>query len=411
MIRVVFKDLHPTTRRLLLARAWRSVGQGALIVDFALYLHALHWSGAAIGLLLSGAGFLGAALSIAIGVTSDRLRRKPFLLIYEGIALLGGVVALLTARPVPLATAAILNGFGRGANGAAGPFSPAEQAWLAEEVEPRRRGWVYSLNTALGFFGMGLGALFAILPAFWSGWLKGALAYRPMFALVIVASVANLVLLGRAREQYHGRVRDINFQEERRRTAPLRHRENRILGLLVFINAFNGLAIGLTGPLIAYWFMRRFHVGPASIAPVMAATFLITGVSSLLTGKLTERVGIIHSMVWARLVGLILLVLIPLAPVYWLASLCFILRSAFNRGSAGARQALAIGLVRDERRGLATSLNTVSFQMPQSVGPGIAGALLDLGRFPLPFYAAAVLQGIYLVAYARVFRRYEPGQI
>lgn len=402
-----FSDLYPATRRLLLARALRSVGQGALVVDFALYLNALHWSGIAIGLVLSGGGLFGAALSLLVGTVSDRLRRKPFLLVYEGIALLASLAALLTAQPLILGGAAIVGGFGRGANGAAGPFSPAEQAWLAEEVAPARRGVVYSLNTALGFFGMGLGALSAILPSIWGGWLGGALAYRPLFALVGLAAAGNLLLLGQAHEAYRGPERAADPQAQER-AAQIRRQENQILGKLVLINAFNGVAIGLTGPLISYWFALRFHVGPAAIAPVMAATFVLTGASSLLTGRLTERIGIVQSVIWARLVGLVLLVLLPLMPVYWLAALVYLLRSAFNRGSAGARQALTVGLVRDERRGLATSLNAVSFQVPQSVGPTIAGYLLDAGQFTLPFYAAVLLQGIYLVAYGRVFRDYEP---
>jgi len=51
------RDLHLTTHRLLMARALSSLGQGALVLDFALYLHALQWSGLAIGLLLSDAVF------------------------------------------------------------------------------------------------------------------------------------------------------------------------------------------------------------------------------------------------------------------------------------------------------------------------------------------------------------------
>jgi MFS family permease len=403
-----FGDLHPTTQRLLLARALRSIGQGALVVDFALYLHALQWSGIAIGLVLSGGGLFGAALSLLVGMVSDRLRRKPFLLAYEGIALLASVVALLTAQPLILSSVAIVGGFGRGGSGAAGPFSPAEQAWLAEEVAPVRRGVVYSLNTALGFFGMGLGALSAILPSLLTGWLGPVLAYRPLFVLVGLASAGNLLLLSQAHEAYRGPTR-VDDLEAQQRAAQVRHQENQILEKLVLVNAFNGVAIGLTGPLISYWFALRFHVGPAAIAPVMAATFVLTGASSLLTGRLTERIGIVQSVIWARLVGLVLLVLLPLMPVYWLAALVYLLRSAFNRGTSGARQALAVGLVRDERRGLATSLNAVSFQVPRSVGPSIAGYLLDAGQFTLPFYVAAVLQGIYLVAYGRVFRNYEPG--
>ena len=402
-----FGDLHPTTRRLLAARALRSVGQGALVVDFALYLHALNWSGLAIGSVLSAGGLLGAALSLVVGLTSDRLRRKPFLLFYEFVSLLSGVAALLSAQPLILTAAAIAGGFGRGATGAAGPFSPAEQAWLAERVAPEQRGWIYSVNTGMGFFGMGVGALIAILPSLWDRWLVGSLAYRPLFALVGLASAYNLFLLSQAREEYRGPEQALDLEGQRQKAA-INRLENRILGKLVFVNAFNGLAVGLTGPLISYWFSLRFQVGPGAIAPVMAGTFMLTGASSLVTGRLSERIRIVQSVVWARLVGLALLVLLPVMPVYWLAALVYLLRSAFNRGSAGTRQALAVGLVHDERRGLATSLNAVSFQFPQSVGPSIAGYLLDAGLFTLPFYAAALLQGIYLILYGRIFRKYEP---
>ena len=401
------RDIHPTTRRLLLARAARSIGQGALVVDFALYLHALHWTGIAIGLLLSGVGLFGAALSLWVGLSSDRLRRKPFLLGYESIALICSLAALFTAQPAVLAIAAILGGFGRGAIGAAGPFSPAEQAWLAENVAPERRGLVYSLNSALGFFGMGVGALCAISPTLLKGWLGPSLSYRPLFGLVGLASIVNLLLISQASEKYHPLKPAVTLSGKEQEVR-IHRQENRILGKLVMVNSFNGLAIGLTGPLISYWFALRFQVGPAAIAPVMAATFVLTGMLSLLTGKMTERVGIIHSVVRTRLIGLILLLLVPLMPTYWLAALAYILRSAFYRSSAGAQQALTISLVRDERRGLAVSLNAVSFQLPRSVGPSIAGHLLHMGHLALPFYAAALLQGLYLLLYDRIFRNYEP---
>ncbi len=131
---MIFKfvsKLHPTTRRLLLARVLRSIGQGSLVVDFALYLHALHWRGSAIGLVLSGSGFFGAVLSLIVGLSSDRLRRKPFLFCYEIVLLFCSIGSLLSTQPLVLSIAAIAGAFGRGATGSAGPFSPVEQAWLA----------------------------------------------------------------------------------------------------------------------------------------------------------------------------------------------------------------------------------------------------------------------------------------
>lgn len=56
---------------------------------------------------------------------------------------------------------------------------------------------------------------------------------------------------------------------------------------------------------------------------------------------------------------------------------------------------------------MALSVNSTSMQLPQAVGPTLAGSLFEAGRLGLPFYLAA-LQGLYLVLFARIFRTYEP---
>ena len=123
--------LAPATRRLLAARFWRSIGQGTLVVDLALFLHALGWHGAAIGLVLSAGGLTGAALNLLVGLTSDRHRRKPFLIAYEILTCACALLAIMAFKPILLAGAVILGGFGRGANGARPALSPP----------PSRPGW------------------------------------------------------------------------------------------------------------------------------------------------------------------------------------------------------------------------------------------------------------------------------
>ena len=415
---VKFKELHPTTKRLILARAFRSIGQGALVVDLTLYLNSLGWNAFNIGLILSLAGLFGALLSLVVGIASDRVRRRPFLIVYEIIVFVCSITAFLSAQSLVLSIAIITAGFGRGANGAAGPFSPVEQAWLAEEVPAARRGIVYSLNTAFGFFGMSLGALLGMLPELLTSWhAQGktlpdihANSFQPIFIIVAAASIVNVFLILKARERYSTQRRNRAPKKDIKESL-IKKQENKMLTGLVLLNSFNGLAVGFTGPLISYWFALRFGVGPASIAPILSAAFFITGISSVLTGNFSDRIGIVKSVVWARFFGLLLLILLPLVPIFWLASLIYILRSALNRGSVGARQALTVGLVRDERRGLATSLNAVSMQLPQSIGPSIAGLLFKAGQLELPFYTGALCQGVYLVLYGLFFRNQnKPGE-
>ncbi len=399
----VWAGLAQPTRRLLSARFWRSISQGTLVVDLALYLHALGWNGTAIGMVLSGGGLAGAALNLAVGLTSDRLRRKPFLLAYEGLTCLCALVAMTQSSPFLLAPAIVLAGIGRGANGAAGPFSPAEQAWLAESVVPARWGMVYSLNTALGFVGMALGAVAGALPAVWRATLGPAGSFRPLFSLVLLGNAVNLALLARTTEMHWSTGQIAAPPAGGTESPSSRVRENRFLRQLVGLNALNGMAVGLTGPLIAYWFAMRFHIGPSLIGPVMAATFSATALSALVTGHLSRRMGLVRSVVWGRTGGLLLLVLMPFMPLYSLAALIYLLRSALNRGTLGARQALVVSAVEDDRRAFAASLNALSMQLPMALGPTFAGTLIGAGWFMTPFLVAATLQGLYLLLYGRAF--------
>ena len=105
-----------------------------------------------------------------------------------------------------------------------------------------------------------------------------------------------------------------------------------------------------------------------------------------------------------RYLGLAVLLILPLSPSFSIAAILYIIRSALNRGTAGARQALNLGLVRGHRRGLAASLNNVSVQMPRAVGPVFAGLLYHAGFLALPFFIGGGFQAVYLILYRRLFR-------
>lgn len=404
------RDRPPLPRNVHLLigmRAVRSVGQGAMVAAFTLYLHALGWSATAIGAVLMGALLFGTLLTIIIGPLSDHGGRRAFLLGYDLVQALVALIAMLTTTPWLLVVAAVIGGFGRGANGSAGPFSPVEQAWLAIELPMQRRGSVFSTNSAVGYIGMGVGALAAALPAWWLGHAMGAEDYRLLFVLPLAGSLASFALMWPAREP---RV----FASRDRRTHAVdtvRRTENRLLAKLVLANSLNGLGIGLIGPLIAYWFAIKFQRGLIDIGPGLALAFIIGAAGSVLAGALARRHGIMNTVLWMRGVGVVLLVAMPLVPWFWAAMALYIARGASNRGPGGVRQALAAGLTRVERRGLASSLQNISIQLPRAIGPVIGGALFHAGYLTLPFLLGAALQLGYLVLYARFFSRTEAAQV
>ncbi|MEY2341747.1 MFS transporter [Acidithiobacillus sp. IBUN Pt1247-S3] len=398
---MLLAELPGAARRLLAARAARSVGQGALVVDFALYLHALHWTAVAIGALYSASLLVGGFATLLVGPASDRYGARRFLLAYEGVQALAAVLALVTSNPIVLGIAALLGAFGRGANGGAGPFAPAEQAWLSRSLPQEIWGQILPVNTAIGLAGMGLGAAIAALPGLLAPHISELFSYRSLFVLVLLGALASQWLLFSAEEPAPRRNSMSNAEDIVTESAtPFRWRP-----LLTFgaINSLNGLGIGLIGPLMAYWMHLRFHAGPALIGPGMAVAFFVAAASSLFSIRLNRRFGMVGTVVRLRLLGLLMLLAIPLAPTFWLAMLAYILRSAMNQGSIGSRQALFLGIVDQRHRGLAATVNSLSIQAPRAIGPVVAGLFFAAGFLSWPFYLAAGLQGLYLLLFSRFF--------
>jgi MFS family permease len=352
-----------------------------------------------------GGLIFGALLTLLLGPLSDRLGRRQFLIGYELSQITVALIALLTAQPVWLAAAAIVGGFGRGANGSPGPFAPVEQSWLMRGIEQQRSGMLFSLNTGMGFFGMAGGALLAGLPGWLSHGTPAAADFRVLFLIVLLGSLISLGLLLFTRDPAEDAPAEPPDAES---AISQRLHENSLLRKLVGVNVLNGIGVGLVGPLLAYWFKLRFGVGPDTIAPTMALAFAVTGVAALVSGRLTRRLGVVRVVVWLRLIGLLLLLPMAFAPSFAWAGGLYVARSALSRGTIGARQALGVSLVGGRRRGLAASLNSVSQMLPFAVGPLIAGAFFQAGWLLAPFLMGAVLQGANLYLYRRLFTPYDP---
>ncbi len=390
--------LDRKTRRLIAARALRSIAQGALVVDFVLYLRALAWPAIWIGVLFAVGMVVNVALTLTLGPLSDRLGRKRFLLAYEAMQMAAAAVALVTSQPIWLGLAAVFGTYGRGANGATGPFSPIEQAWLAAGLNSAGIAHAFRRNVAAGFFGMAAGSVIATVPGMLRAHLPPALAYRPIFALTALSALACFALLSRIPDQHEAAPPAPAPPQQRRD-------ERRRLAGLAGVNLLNGLGNSLVGPFLAYWFHLRFGVGPQQIGPVMSAGFVLAGLSTLGTGRLIAVLGLVDSVVLMRLLGLVFLLALPFSPSFGIAAALHILRSTLSRSTAGARQALTVQLVSVERRGLATSLGTISSQIPRALGPLLGGYLLGADLLAVPFVVAALFQGAYLALYRRLFRR------
>jgi MFS family permease len=378
---------------LIAARFVRSIGQGLMAVAFTLELHALGWSAAAIGTLLAAALAGGVVLTAISGPLSDRIGKRALLIGFELAQTVTAAAVFWHPSIALLSLASFVGQYGRGANGVAGPFGPVEQAWLAALGAQRRGGQAFSVNAAMGFLGMGVGAMLAILP---SGW---GVAAQGQFLVVAAGGLVCAAILVV--------VPDPRLPPPPELAVSVVRQENRQLAKLAFANALQGAGIGLSGPLLAYWVAVRFGATPALIGPMMAASFVVTAATTFATGGIATRFGLVRTVVISRTLGLGMLLALPFSPNFAIAAALYLGRSLFNRGTIGARSAFTMNLVRPERRGFAASVNAISTQIPRAAGPILAGVLFDTGAFALPFLLAAGLQGGYILIFGLGFRGQE----
>ncbi|HJU19680.1 MAG TPA: MFS transporter, partial [Stellaceae bacterium] len=249
------------------------------------------------------------------------------------------------------------------------------------------------------------GMALAALPAWWGPLLPGALAYRPLFAITALGEAACLALLLGTPDPAAAPAPDPDPPVAE---ARLRRQEHSLLLRLAGLNALNGVGLGLTGPLLSWWFAQRYGAGPAEIGLALGVALVLCGFASIAAGALGTQLGAVGIVVAMRSAGLLMLVLLPFAPSYGIAIVIYGLRLILNRGTAGPRQALALGLVRAHRRGLAATVNSFSMQLPRAVGPAFAGLLFGTGLLAAPFLLAALCQAIYLALYARLFSAHDP---
>jgi len=393
-------------RRLVVVRGLRSFTQGYVTVIFAIYLGLLGFPAWLIGLTLTIGGVASAVLTLLTGVLSDRIGRRPFLLLYGWLLLISGVVFSLTTIPWVLILLSALGGLGRGGGGGgqAGPFMPAEQAIIAEKATGETRTRVFAANSIVGTGFAALGALLAGIPEWAQGvWHLSILAsYRPLYLGVALIGALSVVILWPLTEQPRkARANDAEARARRRRTR-------QTIGKISFAGAINGFGFGFLIGLVPYWLHVRYGVSPGAIGPVLAISSLLTALGSLVAVRLASRFGDVMLITGSRLVGVVLTLALPFAPFYLLAAALYILRMASAMMAMPVRQSYTMGIIEPESRGSAAGISGVARRLPASLSPSLSGYWIGVGELELPFIASAVFLLANSALYYAWFRNVRP---
>jgi MFS family permease len=398
------------------ARLTMSIGRALAGVVTALYLADRGLSAVGIALVFMVVSLASALLSSLSGLLSDRVGRKPFLVVFPLLTAAAGMVFALAHPLWLLVVFAALGSFGRGAGagaGAVGPYQAVESALATESVRPGRRNDVFGRLAFASSLGALAGGLLADLAHRHHGTLVAVIAaYRPAFLAVAACSaLAGLLALG-IREPARAGEGDAAGSGEHRRRGGMRWpaRSVPLLVRLWATNTVNGVAVGMFGPFVSYWFAVRYHVGPGEIGLLFAVVNLATLPTTLKAAGLARRFGIIRAMTALRLARAALLVPMVLSPSFVLAGAIYLVGMAAQRAALPLRQSYVLAMAHPEERASVAALSNLPSQLAMGASPLASGYLLEEVSLSLPFELAGLLQAVNAGLYWLFFRHAAPEE-
>jgi MFS family permease len=377
-------------------------GYGIASVVLVLHLAAAGEGEARIGLLVSLTLLGDVALSLAVTTRADRTGRRR-MLVLGAVLMIAAGATFAWATAFPLLAAAATIGILSPSGNEVGPFLPIEQAALAQELPPDARTSAFAWYQLTGALATAAGALAGgvLAEALQRRGLAPLRSYQLLFAAYAAIGLALALLFARlstAIEAPPGAA-------PARRTLGL-HRSRPVvlrLSALFSLDAFAGGFV--VQSFVAWWFHRRFGVGPAVLGGIFFGANVLAGVSALSAAAVARRFGLVNTMVFTHLPSNVLLALVPFMPTLPLAIGVLLLRFSISQMDVPTRQSYTMAVVDPDERSAAAGVTGIARTVGAAIAPLAAGPLYATAPlFPAPFLVAGGLKIAYDLLLWRAFR-------
>jgi predicted MFS family arabinose efflux permease len=381
-------------RSILAVQALRAFAYGFASVALGTALAAGGLSDTRVGLVFTAMLAGNALVSIWVGTAGDRVgRRRLYGVLLAAMGVAGGVYAFASSFAV-LVVVALSGTLSTDAN-ESGPITSIEQAMMGS-APATTRAKVFGRYNAVAYLAGAAGALAAGGPAL----LRRSLPQIPadqrwllVFPLVAIVCVAFAARLSPAVESQAPASRPL----ERSRSNVAR------LAALFGLDAFAGGFVVTT--FVVFWFNRRFGASAETMSLVVFAGGIIQAASSIASGRLATRIGLLNTMVFTHLPSNVLLMIVPLMPSLGLAVAVLLARFTLSQMDVPARQAYVVSMVDPQERTAAAAYTNTARYLVRPFGAAGAGVVMQRVAVGAPFVVAGALKAIYDLALYLAFRR------
>lgn len=385
------REPSPDAARIIRVQAVRALAYGAGSVLIGVSLNQADISGLAVGLILASLLIGSAIASLVLGRYGDRIgRRRCYTALLVVMALAGGAFGLTTWPP--LLVLAALTGTVSPDVVESGPFTSLEQAMLPHTTtgDPTRLFGRY--NTVATLAGSAGAALVALLALVGHDERRLLLVY-PLLALAALPIAARLSA---------GVERGAELT--RRQAPPLGESRSIVqrMGVLFAVDSFGGGFV--VNAYIAYYLARRYGASPELLGVLFFTIGILQAASFQAAVRLSERIGLLPTMVFTHLPSNVLLAAVPFAPNLATAIALLLGRFALSQMDVPPRQTYVVAVVTpDERTAAAAYTNSARYAV-RPISPLLTGLLVQANLIGAPFLIAGTVKAGYDVGFWTLFR-------
>ena len=400
-----FTGLSGDVRRLLAAAMSLWVGIGIFGVLFNLYLIALGYSVAFVGLLAALSTVGQAAVSLVLGPLLRGWPARTVMAAATALVATTMAASAIFTQAIPLVALVLLQGAGVAA--ATIPSSP----FLMEQSRPAQRAHLFSSYTAATNLGSMAGSLISGLlpPLVGLVALRGQVVAQDRLGLLLGAALVLVGTLSLARIGSE-RVEPEEGTEVPSANAGAPEGEEQTRADLVAMMAATAciaLSLGVVYPLLNVYFATVHHASTATIGLLYAASGVCCTLGSLL-GPVAARRGALPGLVALRALTAPLLLLFWIHPALAVVCVAYIGRNVLGQITGTLENAFTMERVQPRFRGAVANWRTFAFNAGWTVGSLVAGAAVARYGFDPAFVASGALTVAGTLIWYRRFVRPRP---
>jgi MFS family permease len=388
---------------ILIARGIRAFADGFVALLLPIYLLELGFSAIAIGSIITATLIGSALLTLYAGLIANGMSRRRMLRLASLLMVATGAGFMIATDYWPILVIAFIGTLNPTA-GDVSLFLPLEHTVLTQTVEPSRRTALFARYGVVGTLVGALGALAAPIPDLSADYigLPRLAALQIMFGVYAALGILALTIYRRLSP---GIEAPLEMPQ-----APLRQSKKIVYGLMALFSVDSFGSGFFVQSLLALWLYQKYGLSTATAAAVFFWSGVFSAISYLLAVPISNRIGLVNTMVFTHLPSNLLMILVPFAPNLGTAIGLLLARSALSQMDVPTRNSYVMAVVTPEERPAAASLTAVPRSLATALSPILAGYLFGLSPFGWPLIIGGVLKSAYDVLLLLKFQKLRPPE-